>query len=1058
MIEDAAGKRVRNLVSETHFSAGENVAWWDGTDDLGRDRDAARHGLYHTPEQPVAPGAYRVRGLYHKGLELRYEFSIYNAGNPAWETEDKSGGWLTNHTPPQAALFVPGEKPMVYLGSAVSEGGAGLAWVDLDGKKIGGRGWIGGNWTAAPTLARDAGKNAVADVFAYVGATWTASASNEDKTHGELRITALTTKGDKPVIKFPFTPPIKAGSGSEGDDDWISQLGGIAAHDGLLVASFVKSGSLLFVDAREGKALGEVPVESPRGLVFDAQGRLLVLSATKLLRFAISGPAKLSPPAQLAQGLQDPRGIVLDAAGNIFISDHGDSQQVKVFSPDGKLLRSIGHAGAPKAGPYDPLHMNHPHGLAIDDRQQLWVAENDFQPKRVSVWTLDGKLVRALYGPGRYGGGGSLDPRDKTRFYYDGIEFKLDWKAGTSTPVAVFHREAKDDFSSQLRTSAPETPIHFEGRQYMVNCFNSNPTGGSALVTIWLMKDGVAVPVASLGRAQDWELLRGEEFKSRWPQGLDPKGEAHRNPALVAWSDLNGDARVQPDEITIVKAATGGVTVMPDLSFVESRVDEKAVRFAPRRFTAQGVPVYDLSTGETLASGAQTPASSGGDQVLIGPDGASVLTIAPQPWAREGFGGVKNGEAMWSYPSLWPGLHASHEAPVPDRPGEVLGTTRLLGGFVTPRAGDAGPLWCINGNMGDAYLFTADGLFVAQLFRDSRTGKPWTMPKAERGMLLNDLTLHDENFFPTIAQTSDGLVYLCDGARTSLVRVDGLENIRRLPPTELRVTADDLQNAATWRVQAEAQRQAARGSGTLNVALRKNAPLVDGKLDDWAGADWAVIDRRGTGANFDSDSKPYDVTAAVAISGDRLYAAFRTQDAELLKNSGETPNAPFKTGGCLDLMLGTNAAADPKRPRPVAGDERLLITQIKGQTLALLYRAVVPGTKEPVPFSSPWRTITLDRVDDVSAQVQLAAGLEKDDKGKVKGAFYEISVPLAALGLAAADGQSIKADIGLLRGNGFQTLQRVYWNNKATAITADVPSEAELTPALWGRWQFKVAP
>jgi len=86
--------------------------------------------------------------------------------------------------------------------------------------------------------------------------------------------------------------------------------------------------------------------------------------------------------------------------------------------------------------------------------------------------------------------------------------------------------------------------------------------------------------------------------------------------------------------------------------------------------------------------------------------------------------------------------------------------------------------------MGDAYLFTADGLFVAQLFQDSRTGKPWTMPMAERGTLLNDLTLHDENFFPTISQTSDGQVYLCNGSRMSLVRIDGLDSIRRLPTTE----------------------------------------------------------------------------------------------------------------------------------------------------------------------------------------------------------------------------------------------------------------------------------
>ncbi len=70
--------------------------------------------------------------------------------------------------------------------------------------------------------------------------------------------------------------------------------------------------------------------------------------------------------------------------------------------------------------------------------------------------------------------------------------------------------------------------------------------------------------------------------------------------------------------------------------------------------------------------------------------------------------------------------------------------------------------------------------------------------------------------------------------------------------------------------------------------------MVDGKLDDWAGADWATIDRSGVAAFFDSHSKPYDVTAAVAVSGHRLYAAFRTGDAQLLRNSGETPRRPSR--------------------------------------------------------------------------------------------------------------------------------------------------------------------
>ncbi len=1180
VIEGQSGKRVRNLVAETLFPAGPNVVWWDGMDDLLRDEEAAKHGLYHIPAQFVQPGAYRVRGLYRKAIDLHYEFSIYSAGQPAWETADGTGGWLTNHTPPSSALFVParaapGGKPLVYLGSYISEGGSGLAWVSLNGRKQGGRGWIGGNWTAAPYLARDAGDKAAPDAFAYVGAAW----------EGELRLTALTAGGDKAILK----PPFKFPGTTEQEKKDSSMLGGIAVHNGLLAASLPKQNQLLLVDAALHAQRAVVPLTDGRGLAFDNQGRLLALSGTKLLRYTLpasfSAATRLSsvgwtasastrteeaakaidadansrwstnaaqapgqwfsldmkapqtfsrvvlsssadrdlpsgyevavsddgqlwnniaagqgapsvtsinlPPTSarflkitqtgtttdsfwslnalelfnvpaganaaafpapqvLVDNLEDPQGITLDAAGNIYVSDRGNSHQVKVFEPTGKLLRAIGHAGAPKAGPYDAQHMNNPKGLAIDAENKLWVAEEDYQPKRVSVWTTEGKFVNAFYGPSEYGGGGTLDPQDKTRFYYHGIEFKLDWKTGANAPVNVLFRPGPQELpvpNGYGSGGVPETPLYLNGRRYLTNCFNSNPTNGAAIAMLWLEKNGIAVPVAALGHANDWDLLKGDIFKPRWPAGVDLKGDRGKNQTAFCWSDASGDGLMQPDEVTFVKKATGGITVMPDLSFVASRVDDASMRFAPQKFTAQGVPLYDLSAGQTLVAGAQPPASSGGDQALVGTDGWTIHTNAPKPFSPFSLGGSKNGAALWSYPSPWPGLHASHEAPPPSFPGQVIGHTRLIGNMVTPKRGEAGPLWAVNGNMGNMYIFTQDGLFVAQLFQDVRQAKTWTMPIAERNMRVNNLSLHDENFWPTINQTSDGQIYL-NSSLPNIVRVDGLESIRRLPAMPLRVTADDLKNAQSYFVQSEAQRQQNQGTGTLQVALRAAPPVVDGKLDDWAGSDWASIDKSGVAANFDSNSKPYDVAGAVTIAGDRLYAAWRTGDANLLRNTGEVSNAPFKTGGALDLMLGANPAADAKRPNPVEGDARLLITQVKGKTLAMLYRAVVPGTKEPVPFSSPWRTINIDRVDDISDKVQFASA----------DGNYEISIPIAALNLKADAGQSIKGDIGILRGNGFQTLQRVYWSNKATGITADVPSEAQLTPQLWGKWEFKNAP
>lgn len=1058
VIDDAGGKRVRNLLSAIHLPAGDQVVWWDGMDDLRRDPEAYRHGLNYLPPEFVVPGKYQARGLWRKEIDLRYEFSIYNAGNPAWETADSAGAWLANHTPPCAALFVPADrapagKPLIYLGSFVSEGGHGLAWVDLEGRKQGGVGWVGGSWTGAAFLARDDGPQADTNTVGYAAAPWSVETypdRAQDK-RGEARLTAIFREGMKPLYRHVFTPSFAKATGSGATGNWFEEMGGLAAHDGIIALSLAKIGQVLLLDSRNTNHIRTNAVINPRGLAFDREGRLLVLSGNKLLRFSrpvenleLASEETLIPGTTGEQGLEAPRQITLDSLGNLYISDQGRVHQVKIYSGSGKFIRAIGKAGEPKAGAYDPLRMNHPDGLTIDGRNRLWVTENDFQPKRVSVWNADGSFVRAYYGPSEYGGGGKLDPEDKTKFYFHGMEFHLDWAKGADQLVNVFYRpEPGDDMlpDGYGSTGLPEQPHYLNGRRYWSNDHNSNPTGGPGIAMLWEDVGGVARPVAALGRANDWKLLKGDTFKPLWPQGVDLRGDYWPNACLFTWSDLNGNGRVETNEVVFQKIASGSVSAAPDLSLVVSRVGTNAMRYAPARFTAQGAPVYDLGKPEMLASGAQSPVSSGGDQALWHPGGWTVLSTPPEPFSPYSLGAVFQGQPRWSYPNPWPGLHASHESAPPAKSGDVVGATRLLGDFITPRRSDAGPIWGINGNMGNMYLFTADGLFVADLFKDVRRGPTWSMPTAQRGMSLAGLTLHDENFWPSITQTKDGNVYLVDGARSSLVRLDGLESIRRFPATDLTVSTDDLTRARAYFLEMEGARQKVQGLGALRLGLRTAAPEIDGKIEDWPGADWVDVDKGGNAAWFDSNAKPYDVRAALAVAGDRLYGVFRTGDERLLENSGSAPNALFKTGGALDLMLGTDPEADESRRLPVPGDIRLLITRVQGKTAALLYRAVVPGAKEPIGFSSPWRTVRIDRVEDVSSQVQLAA-----DKGN-----FEFSIPLAVLGWRPEPGVTLRGDVGILRGNGFQTSQRVYWSNKATGITADVPSEAELTPQLWGK-------
>lgn len=1213
VIEDAQGKRVRNLVSETEFPAGKNTAYWDGLDDVGRDPDAARHGVYDIPGKLVPTGTYRVRGLVRRAINIRYEMMPYTHGDPGWDAAARSSGWLANHTPPQAALFVPeknarlgpvGDTPggQILVGSYVTEGGSGLAWLDLNGRKRYGQYWIGGVWTGAPYLAYDAGVAPVPGTYAYTASAW----ENELRLHmlvtmqnktGAPRDTRFGTGDDRPVLTPTWKFPGSGGAWNATSP--LAAVSGLAVHDGLVAASLPKLHQILFIDAAHHKALGTAALTDPRGLAFDAEGRLLALSGTKLLRFpalqdstdlvaentfgtaldetgwtvtatsragdhapqkvpigngdvrwetsggqapgqffqvdfgvsqtftglslttqaaseyprrfevytsqdgqawgkpvakgegAQAGPdsarvgiaAAMFPPAParyvkivltaaapkdkwgisslkvyrssvkplpggqtvIAGGLQDPQGIALDSAGRIYISDLGTSHQVKVFTPGGKFLRAIGHPGKPGQGVYDIGHMNDPTGLTIDGKGRVWVAENNYQPKRVSVWdTHSGQLLDAFYGPYKYGGGGVLDPHDKTLFYYDGMALKLDWKTATAKPMEVYYRTGVgatptvgDDVDN-----TPMTPLYAHGHRYLTNCYTTNATNGAAVAVLWEVRtNGVAKGVAALGRANDWGVLKTPAFRSRWPKGADPDadgwwygdGAAH-NACVFVWNDLNGDGQVQPEEIEMRQTDTGSVTIAPDLSFVVERIGARAagvggagqrtMRYAPVSISASGVPHYRLNAGRVLSTGAQPEASTGMGQALLGTDGWTVLTTAPEPFSSAAVGGSHNGIPTWQYPSLWPGLHPSHDAPLPDRPGEVIGTTRLLGGFVTPKESDAGPIWAINGNKGNVYLFTQDGLFVATLFQDSRW-KGWDAPKAIRGMSVNGLSLQEESFFPTITQTvADGKIYLQGNG--CILDVDGLEGIKRLPTETLAVTPADLAAAQTYFAQQEKLRQQAQaaGQGPLTVALRSEAPTVDGKLDEWPKEAFVPIDNHSS--------------AALAVSGDRLYAAFQTGDSNLLDSRPEALQNLFKSGGALDLMIGA-----------IGGGERLVVTQVNGKTAAVLYRPHVPGTTtDLVKFVSMIginKTTLMDRVDDVSRQVTLAGS----------DGNYELSVPPALLSLSPQTGQTIRGDIGLLRGNGFQTLQRVYWHNKATGLVSDLASEAELTPQLWGTWMFK---
>src|SRR5262249_42038799 len=155
-------------------------------------------------------------------------------------------------------------------------------------------------------------------------------------------------------------------------------------------------------------------------------------------------------------------------------------------------------------------------------------------------------------------------------------------------------------------------------------------------------------------------------------------------------------------------------------------------------------------------------------------------------------------------------------------------------------------------------------------------------------------------------------------------------------------------------------------------------------------------------------------------------------NAHALDNSGASLQNLFKTGGALDLMLGTDPNADPQRKSAAKGDIRLLVALVKGRPVAVLYRPVASeGQKNSTLFESPLRTIRFDDVEDVSHQVELVRGMDTPAANSSANGNVEFSISLDVLGLKPIIDQTVRGDIGVLRGDGQRTLQRVYWSNKA---------------------------
>jgi len=804
-------------------------------------------------------------------------------------------------------------------------------------------------------------------------------------------------------------------SGLTGNKPFCAGIGGLVvlqdAGDEPAVSE-VPAQRISVVNIADGQWEKHIPVSAPRFPHFDLHGNLFVVSGKELGQVSLED-GKFTPVLQ--DKIKDPRGIAFDAAGNLYVAD-GGPEQIKVFSPDSRLIRLFGTAGGRILGSYDQNRIENPHGIAVDRRGNLWITESDFQPKRTSCWSGDGRFLKEFIGPAQYGGGGFLDPKDKSRFYYNGVEYAIDWKTGDWKIKNILCRDQKA-FSG----GKADHPVYLNDKQYMVNDPGSEGGTSGRLLLVGEFRDDRIIPLSVMGNAELWKPFREDSALRRIVR------DKALNLHSFVWTDENGDGLPQPDEVVL--SGTGirlNTTYWP--SYVNRKLsvvmDNRII--VPVGFTNCGAPVYRPFDGSVLPSfpseNIYATALDSQGRVLV--NGRPVLAMK------------KDGKVDWTYPQKWVGVHDSQIAPLPKQ-GQLIGGLGFTG---QEEIAGIGETFMLSGNKGEWYLFTSDGLLAATVWHDYRERgvNTWNFPKVVRGMSLDNVSLGEEHFGGEFVKTSDGKYYMVAGHNhNSIIELKSLDTMKRQEGS-FTLTGNDIKTAEQWVVRQAASEAQKETPKFAVFSVPKGQVKADGDLSEWDENRFITIGNRGS--------------FGAACDAKNLYLAYKVDSNSFLRNNGDDRNMLFKTGDSVDFQIGTDSKADPARLAPVPGDQRLLVSMFNGNPIGVLYRHRVPDTRnsERIGFASPWR---VEYVDKIIFMDQANIGIAKTAKGYA----VEVTVPLDLLEFKPESSRTYKVDFGILSADssGSATQVRTYWSNQATGIVSDVPSEIMLFPGLWGTCKFE---
>ncbi|WP_145090559.1 NHL repeat-containing protein [Anatilimnocola aggregata] len=675
---------------------------------------------------------------------------------------------------------------------------------------------------------------------------------------------------------------------------------------------------------------------------------------------------------------------------------------IHVYDQAGKLLRTLGHPGGQVPGPWDPEKFHKVENIVVDHQGQTWVVESQDVPRRIVQYAADGKFVREFYGNTHYGGGGVLDPADKSRLFYNHVEFAIDWQTG--------HSRIKNMLADRM----PEDciPMRYGGTTYLVrNPLSYNSTQSTAVVYRYLEEQGKAQLAAAFGEAVTFEQLKMPSILKLLADGKVLKDYT------FLWSDRNGDGKVDAAEVVFELKANDSQPLRL------GRFNEKLKCWAGNSYY-QPKPGSHLEFEKVAAPESLTATYEFFSGDLLAQRAPAENLSSSQNDEQETRGVDRAGNLRWQYSTSHPGVSGLFLPPW--SPGYVTNEFGIIG-HAKSRAGDLGEFVVVHGNNGMWKIWTADGLLAGQILRhkfDPRSTVTSTQSTVKRDQSFNDLTAGQEHFHGYFTQTADGRDYIVYGFNyIGLWEVIGLDDFRRMSG-ELVVTPEEVRQIRSH--QEELARREVKSQAKVMDCLPIN------------------------GDEIVESAEVEDARLSLGYDREHLYLRWNVTGMGKLENSGDDFHRYFKTGACLDFQLGVDEHASHTRKAPVAGDLRLLFTVAQGQPQAVLYQPRLPNADPKEAWATRTDAGGTTQFDRVVRLTNVKLDFKPDRMQPDRYTFTAV-IPLKELGWTPRDGQHLRCDWGVLTSDDGHTVKRrVYWSNTLATGTSDEAWEARLDPHLWG--------